>query len=311
MKIWRGDPEVWGPSPYAGSAIAIGVFDGVHRGHQAVLADLQVRAGELGLERVALTFDVHPLSVVMPSMVPKLLTTVDQRIEVFESIGIDIVGVLPFELVRSSSPEAFVSKVLVGACNATLVVVGAGFRYGRDRSGDVSTLAAAGLGYGFEVEDVDLLEEGVGPISSTNIRRLVTEGDVSGAGELLGRPFQIQGEVIEGDHRGRTIGFPTANLASDPRLAIPSQGVFAARVARRGGLHDAVVNIGTRPTFGGDHTVVEAHLLNFDADLYGQVISIMLIDRIRDEIKFDGIEQLVAQIRADVEAASLILGGLA
>ncbi len=307
MKIWRGDPEVWGPSPDAGSAIAVGVFDGVHRGHQAVLADVEVRASELGLDRIALTFDVHPLSVVAPSRAPKLLTTVEQRIEVFESLGIDIVGVLPFEMVRSSSPEAFVSKVLVGACNAALVVVGADFRYGRYRAGDVFTLGKAGLGYGFEVEDVDLLEEGVGPISSTNIRRLVSEGDVSAAGELLGRPFQIRGEVIEGDRRGRNIGFPTANLTPDPGLVIPAHGVFAASVATLLGLHDAVVNIGTRPTFGGEVTVVEAHLLDFDADIYGEVISVMLIDRIRDEIKFDGVDQLVAQIHADVEAATMII----
>ncbi len=307
MKVWRGDLQTWGPAPDTGSVVTIGVFDGVHRGHQAVLVDAEVRAHELDVALVALTFDVHPLSVVAPSRAPKLLSSVEQRIEVFGSLGIDIVGVLPFAAVGSLSPDAFVAKVLVGACNATLVVVGSNFRYGHDRAGDADTLREAGLGYGFEVDDVELLEEGAGPISSTNIRRLVVDGDVAGAGELLGRPFEIQGEVVRGDRRGRAIGVPTANVVPDPALVIPGHGVFAARVVAGASTYNAVVNVGVRPTFGGDPVVVEAHILGFDGDLYGEVISIRLVERIRDEMKFDGVEPLVAQIKADIEAASTTL----
>lgn len=309
MKVWRGDPLTWGPAPDAGTAIAVGVFDGVHRGHQAVLADVEARADELDVERVALTFDVHPLSVVAPSRAPKLLTTVDQRIEVFESLGIDIVGVLPFEMVRTASPEAFVSKVLVGALNARLVVVGADFRYGKDRSGDTYTLRKDGIGYGFEVDDVELLEEADGAISSTTIRRLVADGDVVGAAELLGRPFEVRGEVVVGDQRGRTIGIPTANVVPAPEMAIPRHGVYASRVVAHGQVYEAVVNVGVRPTFDGSSVVVEAHLLDVDLDLYGTVISISLIDRLRDEMRFDGVDSLVGQIHADIAAARAILAG--
>jgi riboflavin kinase/FMN adenylyltransferase len=310
MKVWRGDPLTWGPAPDAGSAIAVGVFDGVHRGHQAVLADVEARAEELQVGRVALTFDVHPLSVVAPTRAPKLLTSVDQRIEVFDALGIDIVGVLPFEMVRTSSPEAFVSKVLVGALNARLVVIGADFRYGKDRAGDAYTLRKDGAGYGFEVDDVELLEESDGAISSTTIRRLVTEGDVVGAAELLGRHFEIRGEVVHGDQRGRAIGIPTANVVPRPEMVIPKHGVFAARVVAEGSVHDAVVNVGVRPTFDGDTVVVEAHLLDYDGDLYGGMISMSLVDRLRDEMRFAGVEALLSQIHADIEAARVILTGM-
>lgn len=309
MKVWRGDPQVWGPAPDQGSAITIGVFDGVHRGHQAVLADVEARAEELEAARVAITFDVHPLTVVAPSRAPKLLTTVEQRIEVFEALGIDLVGVLPFESVRSASPEAFVSKVLIGAFDARLVVVGSDFRYGLDRAGDVYTLRKAGAGYGFEVDDVELLEEDGGPISSTTIRRLVTDGDVRGAADLLGRPFEMRGEVVEGDHRGRRIGFPTANVIPSAPMALPRHGVYAALVMAAGGLHEAVVNVGVRPTFGGATEVVEAHLLDFDGDLYGDVIHMQLTDRLRDEMRFNGVDALVAQITADVVRARELLAG--
>jgi len=307
MKVWHGDPQTWGPAPDAGSAVAIGVFDGVHRGHQAVLSDVEARAEELEVERVALTFDVHPVSVIAPLRAPKLLTSVDQRIEVFDALGIDIVGVLPFEMVRSTSPEAFVSKVLVGALNARLVVIGADFRYGKDRAGDAYTLRKDGAGYGFEVDDVELLEEADGAISSTTIRRLIAEGDVVGAAELLGRPFELRGEVVHGDRRGRTIGTPTANVLPSPAMAIPRHGVFAARVVAGEELYDSVVNVGVRPTFDGGSVVVEAHLLGYDGDLYGETISIRLIDRLRDEMRFDGVDSLVAQIRADIDAAQAIL----
>ncbi len=308
MKVWTGDPQTWGPAPAEGAAVSIGVFDGVHRGHQAVLADVAERAEDAGIEQVALTFDVHPRSVVSPAHAPRMLTTVAQRIEIFESLGIDHVGVLPFEEIRTTSPEGFVSKVLVGAFNARLVAVGTDFRYGAQRAGDIDTLRRAGIGYGFEVDSVELLEEDGGPISSTTIRTLLGEGQIVEANELLGRTYELRGEVIEGDKRGRTIGFPTANVNFDERTALPANGVYAVRAGVAGIVYDAVTNVGVRPTFGGGTVVVETHLLDQDLDLYGRELRVWFVERLRDEMRFDGVEALVTQIGHDVESARRILG---
>ena len=306
MKMWRGDPQTWGPPPAEGSAITIGVFDGVHRGHQAVLADVAERA-DGSFEQVALTFDVHPRSVVAPGSAPQQLTTVAQRIEMFDSLGIDQVGVLPFADLRTSSPDGFVSKILVGAFNARLVAVGTDFRYGAERAGDVATLRRAGLGYGFEVDAVELLEEDGGAISSTTIRSSLAVGEVIEAAELLGRPYELVGEVIEGDKRGKTIGFPTANVIFGSETALPANGVYAVQVGVGKEVLDGVCNVGIRPTFGGDSVVVEAHILDWYGDLYGSQIKVWFIDRIRDEMKFDNVERLVAQITADAETARRLL----
>ncbi len=312
MKVWRGDPLTWGPPPPTGSAVSIGVFDGVHRGHQAVLADVAQRAGEMGgLERVVLTFDQHPRAVVDPAGSPPLLTSLDERLDLLDELGIELAGVLPFEQIRDTSPEAFVSKILLGALAARLVAVGADFRFGRNRSGDVAYLRHAGTEYGFEVDAIDLSAAAGRPISSTTIRELVQAGDVVRAAELLGRPFAVVGDVVEGDQRGRTIGFPTANVVPSADLVIPRRGVYAATVwieDRRGLRHPAVVNIGVRPTFGGDREVVEAHLLDFDGDLYGKRIGVELRARIRDEQTFSGVDALVAQIRRDTDTARGLLG---
>lgn len=311
MKVWRGDPLTWGPAPPSGSAVTIGVFDGVHRGHQAVLFGVAARAAELGgLEQVVLTFDRHPRSVVDPASAPALLTSLDQRIELLEDLEIDVVGVLPFEQIRDSSPDDFVSKILVGAFGARLVAVGADFRFGRGRSGDVESLRQAGTEYGFEVDAIDLSSASGVPISSTTIRSRVRQGDVEAAADLLGRNFAIVGTVVMGDQRGRTIGFPTANVIPDPRFVVPKRGVYAAWVwidDRHSPRHPAVVNVGIRPTFGGDTEVVEAHLLDFEGDLYGQRIGIEMVSRLRDERVFDGVESLVAQIRVDADTARSLL----
>lgn len=311
MKVWRGDPLTWGPAPPSGSAVTIGVFDGVHRGHQAVLAGVAARAVELGgLEQVVLTFDRHPRSVVDPASAPALLTSLDQRIELLEDLEIDVVGVLPFGQIRDSSPDDFVSKILVGAFGARLLAVGADFRFGRGRSGDVESLRRAGTEYGFEVDAIDLSSASGMPISSTTIRSRVREGDVEAAADLLGRNFAIVGTVVMGDQRGRAIGFPTANVIPDPRFVVPKRGVYAAWVwidDRHSPRHPAVVNVGIRPTFGGDTEVVEAHLLDFDGDLYGRRIGIEMVSRLRDERAFDGVESLVAQIRVDADTARSLL----
>ena len=315
MIVLRGDPSGWvepgadaEPVP---SAIAIGVFDGVHSGHAEVLRQAASRAAQLGgLRRVALTFDRHPRSVVNPAEAPVLLTSVEERIQLLEALGIELVGVLPFDAVRDRAPDSFISDILVRTLGARLVTVGSDFRFGRGRAGDVASLRSAGADYGFEVDAVELVSADGSPVSSTTIRSLILDGDVRGAADLLGRRFQLAGIVVRGDQRGRTIGFPTANVLPDPAYAVPRRGVYAATVwidDPEMGHRDAVVNIGVRPTFGGDHEVVEAHLLDYDGDLYGRKIGIEMVERIRDEQTFDGIDALVAQIRRDEQVARSVL----
>ena len=217
------------------------------------------------------------------------------------------VGVLPFAEIRSSSPEGFISKILVGAFNARLVAVGTDFRYGAERAGDIPGLRRAGLGYGFEVDAVEMLEEDTATISSTTIRSMLADGDVVEAAELLGRNYELRGEVVHGGQRGRTIGFPTANLVFDDQTALPANGVYAVRTEVDGLARDGVCNVGVRPTFGGDQVVVEAHLFDFDADIYGSELKVWFVHRLRDEQKFDGLDQLVAQIEADVATAQRML----
>jgi riboflavin kinase/FMN adenylyltransferase len=309
MKVLRGDPLRWGPLPPRRSAITIGVFDGVHRGHQRVLAEVTERAAAQGLTSVALTFDVHPLELVAPDRAPRLLTTVEQRLELFEGTQLDVAGVLPFAGVRSMEPGVFIEGVLVASLGARLVAVGSDFRFGHDRAGDVGVLRAVGERLGYDVDEVELLAEGDGPLSSTSIRRLLMEGDVSGAAEALGRPYELRGRVVVGDGRGRSIGVPTANLEISHRVLIPGDGVYAAWAATNGGVHPAAVNIGVRPTFGGDTQTVEAHLIDVGTalDLYGSRLRLHFIDRIRGERRFAGPDELVTQIGHDVAAVRRLL----
>ncbi len=309
MKVLDGDFEAWVP-PEGGAAVAVGVFDGVHRGHQAVLAGLARRAAELGgLVTTVLTFDRHPLEVIAPDRAPRLLTTPQRRAELLAAAGVERLAVLTFdERVRGMTPEDFAADVLVGALGASLVTVGADFRFGKDRSGDVTELKELGLGLGYYVEEVDLLGDGA-PVSSTRIRAAVAVGDVAAAAAQLGRPFELAGEVVEGDRRGATIGFPTANLALAENLLLPARGVYAAWAAVGADAHQAVVNVGVRPTFGGERETVEAHLLDFAGDLYGQVLRLRFVARLRDERRFDGVDELAAQIGRDVAAGRAALAG--
>ncbi len=305
MRVLRGDPLRWGPLRPRGSAITIGVFDGVHRGHRKVIEELTARAAAEQLDTVALTFDRHPLEVVAPEKVPRLLTSVEDRLGVFERLGVDVAGVLPFDEVRNMEAESFVEGVLVRALGARLVAVGTDFRFGHDRRGDTGLLERMGGQLGFEVDEVPLLSEGEGPMSSTRIRAMLEAGDVATAGEALGRRFALAGVVVHGEGRGRSIGIPTANLELDDRLALPATGVYAAFADVGVNTHEAVVNIGFRPTFGGKRLTVEAHLLDVrsDLDLYGELLTLHFVDRIRPEHRFSGPEELVAQIHADIEAA--------
>lgn len=299
--ILTSDPLGW--SVDGPTAVAIGVFDGVHLGHRAVLTRLVERARASGLVAVALTFDPHPLEFLAPDRAPDVLTTVGDRAELMGECGIEVVGVLPFLQIRDLAPVTFAVEVLANRLRAAVVAVGEDFRFGRGRVGDVDLLRRLGRERGFEVEGVDLIGEWEGrKVSSSLVRQLVTAGDVETAAELLGRHHGLVGTVIHGDARGRLIGFPTANIHIPERMAVPGNGVYAGRAEVDGSTWEAVINVGVRPTFAGADRTVEAHLLDFDRELYGRQLRVSFVTKLRDEQRFESVDALVAQIGRDVEA---------
>ena len=291
-------------APAAGTAVTIGAYDGVHRGHQFVIGHLRRLAADGGLESVVLTFDRHPAAVVRPESAPKLLTDLDQKLEVLGSTGVDHAVVLHFDEARSQEePEDFVREILVEALRARVVVVGEDFHFGRRRRGNVELLRAMGGSLGFEVTHVPLLAG----TSSTAVRRLLEAGDVAGAADLLGRPHEVRGVVVMGDQRGRELGYPTANVAVPDDILLPSPGIYAGWY---GGDQAAAISVGRRPTFhaGGAPVVLEAYLLDFSGDLYGQQARVSFVSRLRDEEHYDSIDDLLRQMALDVEATRTALG---
>jgi riboflavin kinase/FMN adenylyltransferase len=329
LRLGAQAPLVW-PEP----CVAIGNFDGVHRGHQALVTAAVARARERTGTAVVLTFDPHPARVLAPARAPGALTTPAQKAELLEALGADVMAVLPFdEPLARLAPAEFVRAVLVGSLRARRVFVGAGFRFGHQQSGDVAALEALGSEHGFTVEAIAPVLEGGAPISSSRVRDALARGDVADARALLGRAYSIDGQVVAGERRGRAIGVPTANLASENEVA-PARGVYAARCRVATGLppedglpygggsspkdgppygggtsHSAVVNVGERPTFGGTTTTIEAHLLDFDGDLYGSGVRLTFEHWLRGERRFPGAEALVAQIRDDIARARTLLSG--
>jgi riboflavin kinase/FMN adenylyltransferase len=296
------------------AVVTIGFFDGVHRGHERLV----VRAGELshaaGSRAVAVTFWPRPKDVLRPDEQAPLLTTLDEKLAIFEGLGLlDAVLVIPFsEALADLSPEAFLDRV--GAfCAPQALVEGDDFALGRARTGDVATLRRIGAERGFTVETLDVRDDAGERISSSSIRALVRAGDVAGAAMLLGRHSPLTGEVVRGDQRGRLLGFPTANLRVDARKALPANGVYAVRARLPGEAaaeRPAVCNIGVRPTFGGEpKLLVEVHLLDAAMDLYGLPLGIELVARLRDERRFGGVDELKAQIARDADQARALLAG--
>ena len=305
MTVLRGPHTGWELDAPDGVALTIGVFDGVHRGHQHILDLLAAHGG--GRPKVVMTFDPHPVEIIAPAYAPLLLTGLDYRIELLHDYGADHVAVLPFtESLRMMSAEDFAEEVIALALDARLVIVGELFHFGFRMKGDVSLLTDLGEPLGFAVEGIQIVG-GDDPIRSTSIRRLVAEGDVRGAATLLGRPFQVRDIVRVGDRRGRRLGFPTANLEPSERFVRPGRGVYAARVTIDGSALDAVVNVGVRPTVDGTVERVEGHILDWDGDLYGRTLGVDLIERIRDERRFDSLDELVGQIARDIDRARCIL----
>jgi riboflavin kinase/FMN adenylyltransferase len=273
-----------------------------------VLTALVSAAAGTGVVPAVLTFDPHPLSVVAPERAPRLLTTIGQRVGLLGDLGVEVVAVAPFDdRVRLLAPEEFAIDLLVDGLGAVSVTVGADFRFGNDRAGDAATLERLGQSLGFAVAVVSLVGDDE-PVSSSQIRRWIADGDVVRAADALGRPYEVVGRVVVGDGRGREIGVPTANIDLPPMLAVPGRGVYAVTASTDGvEWLPGVANIGVRPTFGGDAERLEVHLLDTELDLYGRELRVRFIARIREERTFDGVESLVAQIRDDVETARSLL----
>ncbi len=296
------------------SVVTIGVYDGVHLGHLAVLRLVRDLADARGLRAVCVTFDRHPAEVVRPESAPSLLTNTEQKLELLASSGfLDTCFVLHFDEERSrEDAEDFVREVLVGGAHARVVVVGADFHFGRNRGGNVPMLERTGAELGFEVIGVGL-EAGPGGTvySSTEIRRRLAVGDVVGAAAMLGRRYALRGPVVEGDRRGRELGFPTANVMVPARMCLPADGIYAGTLVDGVGTERAAaISLGRRPTFyeHADSSLLEAFVLDFDGDLYGQVAEVRFAAHLRDEERFDSVEALVAQMTRDVAATRRVLG---
>lgn len=287
----------------------MGNFDGVHLGHQVVLRRAMEEGRKRGLRTVAATFEPHPRAVLRPGSEPKLLTALEVREELLLACGVDEVRAIRFdEKLSKKSPREFVRDVLVGELCAAAVVVGENFRFGYKASGGVEDLGRCMRVAGGEAIAVSIYSWG-GDISSTKIRALVAGGEVREAEKLLGRPYFIRGEVVAGDHRGRTIGFPTANVLPDSRVLVPGQGVYAGHVLRvpGGERYGACTNVGVAPTFDRREPKVEAHLLGYEGNLYGEVVDVTFIERLRPEKRFSGLEELKEQIARDVAEARKVV----
>jgi len=302
MIILEGDYRNWEPLDRE-TVVTVGVYDGVHLGHRHVFATM----AESGLPIAVVTFRDHPARVIAPYAAPRLLAPLERRLELMSELGVYAVGVVDFdEEFMQMSAEDFVTDIVVGTMRASVVAVGEDFRFGYRQQGDISLLRRMGPALDFRVEVVGILEDKV-PIRSTVIRMALAEGDVGTAARLLGRPHRVIGTVRPGESRGRSIGFPTANLSVAANLALPRSGVYAVRVIFGGIEHPGVANLGTRPTFDGTEQVLEAHVLDYVGNLYGREVAIDFIARLRDEKKFSSVADLIDSINDDVATARRIL----
>jgi len=313
MQRWQGPDEV--PADWGSCVVTVGVFDGVHRGHQRDVSRAKAVASRMGLPVVTVTFDPHPDEIVRPGSHPPLLCTVRRRCELLAGLGVDAVFVIPFSYEFSQlGPDEFVRAVLVDRLHAAHVVVGEDFRFGHKARGDVALLAELGDKYDFTAEGVPLLAEGGETISSTAIRDLLSAGDVVAAARDLGRPHRVEGVVVRGHQRGRALGFPTANLQMLPHTAIPADGVYSGWLVSldADGTEQerwpAAISVGTNPQFDGRERTVEAYALDRDdLDLYGRHMAVDFVTRIRGQARFGSVDELIGQMHRDVDAARDIL----
>jgi riboflavin kinase/FMN adenylyltransferase len=309
VQIWRSLDDV--PVDLGRTAVVIGNFDGVHLGHQHVVREARAVADAEGLRVVAVTFDPHPMAVLRPEHAPTTITDLETRAGLLHAAGVDDVLALPFDReVASWTPQEFARRVLADALRAAVVVVGANFRYGTRASGDVATLAASGDELGFRAVGVPL-DGGPQVWSSTYVRTCLATGDVAGAAQALGRPFEVRGVVVRGDQRGRELGFPTANVPTRDLAAAPADGVYAGWLRRTDTdeRYPAAISVGTNPTFDGERERrVESYVLDRDdLELYDVEVVVSFVDRIRGMERFDGVEALVEKMHDDVRRAREML----
>ena len=297
MKIFHGTENANIQRP---TVLTLGVFDGLHLGHQRIMQTVAERAKAVGAHATAITFDPHPRAVLHPESAPPLLQTLDQRLANFEVLGIEQVIVIPFDKDFASNPaEDFLSKIVHERLQAKEVYLGKGFAFGKGRGGNIELLRKMAGELGFVADEVPEIVLRGQRISSSRIRELLAEGCVNLARRMLGRPYGIEGVIVRGDRRGHTIGFPTANLRPHNRV-IPKFGVYATATLVDGTWRRSITNVGVRPTFGQDlEPSIESYIFDFDGDLYGDVLRVRFLRRIRDERKFNGIEELRAQIGKD------------
>ncbi|MGG8406662.1 bifunctional riboflavin kinase/FAD synthetase [Streptomyces sp. 12297] len=305
MQRWRGLEDI--PQDWGRSVVTIGSYDGVHRGHQLIIGQAVARARELGVPSVVVTFDPHPSEVVRPGSHPPLLAPHHRRAELMAGLGVDALLILPFTAEFSQlSPADFIVKVLVEALHAKVVIEGPNFRFGHRAAGNTAYLTELGATYDYEVEVVDLFvrgEAGGGvPFSSTLTRRLVAEGDVEGAAEILGRPHRVEGVVVRGAQRGRELGYPTANVETLPHTAIPADGVYAGWLTADGERMPAAISVGTNPQFDGTERTVEAYAIDrVGLDLYGLHVTVDFLAYVRGMAKFESLDGLLEAIADDVK----------
>lgn len=302
------------PWPEGRAIITIGAYDGVHLGHHAVIERVRELATLHDAHSAVVTFDRHPASVVRPESAPKLLTGPEQKMELLEATQVESVVVVPFDTAQAAeSPESFVERVLVDCLRTKVIVVGEDFHFGRGRDGNVDLLRKLGAEHDFEVAPLELLPrlDGVDePVSSTAIRRALAGGDVTRANQMLGRPFEARGQVVTGDQRGRLLGFPTANVEVPNVISLPADGVYAGWYERPSGeSRPCAINLGRRPTFyeHADSSLLEAHLLGFEGDLYNERARVRFTHFLRSERKFDGVDALIEQLGQDIATATELL----
>lgn len=306
MQRWRGLEAV--PTGWGRCVVAVGVFDGVHRGHRQLIARAVARAHERGLPAVVVTFDPHPAELVRPGTHPARLSTLDRRAELVAEAGADVFCVIPFtEQLSRMAPAGFAHEILVERLHAAVVVVGRNFTFGYKAAGDVTTLAELGRRFGFACEALDLISDDEVTFSSTYIRSCIDAGAVRDAAHALGRWHRVDGVVVHGHKRGRDLGYPTANVACPPHTAIPADGVYAGWFGIGERRLMAAVSVGTNPTFSGRVRTVEAYVLDVDESFYGHEVRVEFVARLRGQEVYDGIEPLVAQMRLDVEHTREIL----
>jgi riboflavin kinase/FMN adenylyltransferase len=306
VQRWRGLEHL--PSGWGRCVLTIGVFDGVHRGHRELISRAVELAAKRDLPSVVMTFDPHPSEVVRPGSHPAQLTTLKRRADLVEELGVDVFCVLPFTPELSRMPaDVFVHELLVEQLHVAAVVVGENFTFGKGAQGDVTLLRALGSRFGFTAEGESLVSEDHLVYSSTYIRACIDAGDVVAAEHALGRPHRLEGIVVRGDGRGRDLGFPTANLSTPKFAAVPADGVYACRFLQGGQVRNAAVSVGTNPTFSGRERRVEAFVLDVSEDFYGQRVALDFVARLRGQLKFDSSDDLVVQMREDVEEARRLL----